>query len=98
MTAQYTSTGHIPGKMAELESKGDIIAMATRSDGYSFWLVQTKDGPRIWAGCHDCWTLRQYRKHVQYGYGRSRYKRDRLKARETRLILDLFERRIKHAM
>ena len=64
-----------------------LLARATRSDGFEFFLFALQDGsPKIKAGCR--WmTLAEYRAHVAEQYP------DTDKARETLDILNYFEAR-----
>lgn len=69
-----------------------ILAIATRSDGYMFYLVRrySDDKPTIWAGCKQNYTQAEYRRHIRASHS-YRGRAGRWKTKETLAILDLFK-------
>lgn len=97
MTRTTYSQYDIPSNYSMLSERGiPVYAIATRSDGFTFYLgFHTDSGTyRIWAGCKKCWTMAQYRRHLKHYRGRQ----GRRKAKETKLILDLFDQCIKRPL
>jgi hypothetical protein len=82
------------GRLSELRNNGHkILAIATRSDGYVFYLTERQHyGVRVIAGCRN-FTIGQYRRHVTHQLKHARYNYHARKARETRAILDVFANR-----
>jgi hypothetical protein len=76
---------NLRGAMIGQDKLDRLLARATRSDGYEFFLFKLQDGlPKIKAGCR--WmTIAEYRAHVVKEYP------DTDKAGETRRILNFFE-------
>lgn len=86
-----------PSNYLMLSERGiPVYAIATRSDGFTFYLgFHTGSGTyRIWAGCKQCWSMAQYRRHLKHYRGRQ----GRRKMKETKLILDLFDQCIKRPL
>lgn len=87
-TITREASGVVHPQMSDELARGwQIIAFATRADGYIFYLcihsARPKDKPVIFAGCRRAYTLGQFRHHAnRYG--------SRGKRKETRAILDLF--------
>ena len=80
-------------RLTELNANGrKILAVATRSDGFVFFLVVIDGEPRVLAGCRN-FTIGQYRRHVAHQLKHAKYNYNARKARETRAILDVFANR-----
>lgn len=73
-----------------------IRSVVTRSDGYVFLLCENSSGKLlVYAGCHQGWTIGEYRRHVKRSYRWLGKRACAGKTKETLAILDLFAFQIK---
>jgi hypothetical protein len=78
---------------AQIEANGSkVLQVVQRSDGYLFFLYVNKHRKlQVRAGCHDYWTIAQYRRHVGRAYNGLSPRKRAGKMKETLAILAMFE-------